>query len=89
MTQIEKLKELLREAQKVTQDSLESNKISDDEPDCLCNACERYRSLIARIENALNTPNMPDGYGHCEFCKGAGVAPKKKAWSPQEVLEGL
>jgi hypothetical protein len=49
----ETLKQLLEESLAIHRDSLESNKISDDEPDCECEACKRFRNIIARIEAVL------------------------------------
>lgn len=54
LAEVEKLRSLLSESLVITKDSLESNKISDDEPDCECEACERFRSIISRIEAALS-----------------------------------
>jgi hypothetical protein len=58
MSDIEKLRALLAEARVVTQDSLESNTTGFEAEDevCKCNACERYRSIIARIDAALAEP---------------------------------
>jgi len=58
MTEVEKLRALLAEARAITQDSLDSNATgfeADDEV-CKCNACERYRSIITRIDAALAEP---------------------------------
>jgi hypothetical protein len=49
----EHLRALLEDSLAIHRDSLESNKISDDEPDCECDACKRFRSIIARIEAVL------------------------------------
>lgn len=51
--EIKQLRALLSESLAITRDSLESNKISYDEPDCECEACKRFRSIIARIEAVL------------------------------------
>jgi hypothetical protein len=53
LDEIKQLRALLSESLAITRDSLESNKISDDEPDCECEACKRFRSIIARIEAVL------------------------------------
>lgn len=50
--------ELLRAARALAWDTLESNKFEDDEPDCLCKACEHYRQFIARIDAALGDKEM-------------------------------
>ena len=51
--EIKQLRALLSESLAIHRDSLESNKMSDDEPDCECKACKRFRSIIARIEAVL------------------------------------
>ncbi len=43
------MKQLLAESLAIHRDSLESN----DAPDCECDACKRFRSIIARIEAVL------------------------------------
>ena len=54
LAEVENLRSLLSESLMITKDSLESNKLTDDEPDCECEACERFRSIISRIEAALS-----------------------------------
>ena len=58
MTETEKLRALLAEARVITQDSLDSNTTGFEAENevCKCNACERYRSIIARIDAALAEP---------------------------------
>jgi hypothetical protein len=58
MTENEKLRTLLKEARDITQDSLDSNTagFEDEEEVCKCNGCERYRSIIQRIDVALAEP---------------------------------
>ena len=58
MTENEKLRALLAEARAITQDSLDSNTTGFEAENevCKCNACERYRSIIARIDAALAEP---------------------------------
>lgn len=58
MTENEKLRALLAEARVITQDSLDSNTTGFEAENevCKCNACERYRSIIARIDAALAEP---------------------------------
>ena len=58
MTQNEKLRALLADARAITQDSLDSNTTGFEAENeaCKCNACERYRSIIARIDAALEEP---------------------------------
>jgi hypothetical protein len=58
MTENEKLRALLAEARVITQDSLDSNTtgFEADNEVCKCTACERYRSIIARIDAALAEP---------------------------------
>jgi hypothetical protein len=58
MTGEEKLRALLAEARAITQDSLDSNTTGFEAEDevCKCNACERYRSIIARIDAAFAEP---------------------------------
>ncbi len=45
--------DLLKEARALAWNTLESNKFEENEPDCLCKACEHYRQFIARIDAAL------------------------------------
>jgi multidrug efflux pump subunit AcrA (membrane-fusion protein) len=58
MTENEKLRALLAEARVITQDSLDSNTTGFDEEFkvCDCASCERYRSIIKRIDAALAEP---------------------------------
>lgn len=62
MSEVEKLRALLAEARIITQDSLDSNTTGFDEEFkvCNCNACERYRSIIQRIDAALAEPIVPE-----------------------------
>ena len=62
MTENEKLRVLLAEARAITQDSLDSNTTGFEAENevCKCNACERYRSIIARIDAALAEPAKAD-----------------------------
>ena len=41
--------------------------------------------LVARIDAALAEASQ-EGRTTCEFCKGRGSVPAKKAWSPKAVL---
>lgn len=59
MSEVEKLRALLAEARAITQDSLDSNTTGFDEQVCRCDACERYRSIIKRIDAALAEPVSP------------------------------
>ena len=65
MSEIEKLRALLAEARIITQDSLDSNTTGFDEEFkvCHCDSCERYRSIIQRIDAALAEPVRG-----CESC---------------------
>ena len=65
MTENQKLRTLLAEARAITQDSLESNTTGFDEEFkvCRCDSCERYRSIIRRIDAALAEPVRG-----CESC---------------------
>jgi len=58
VTENEKLRALLAEARAITQDSLDSNTTGFEAENevCKCNTCERYRSIIARIDAALAEP---------------------------------
>jgi len=62
MTENENLRALLAEARIITQDSLDSNTTGFDEEFkvCPCNSCERYRSIIQRIDAALAEPVKAD-----------------------------
>ena len=55
MVESQKLRELLKDARDITQESLESNTTGFDEgePPCECNGCERLRGLISRIDAVL------------------------------------
>lgn len=48
---------------------------------CNCTNC----ILGARIDAALAEASQ-EGRTTCEFCKGRGSVPAKKAWSPKAVL---
>ena len=71
MTENEKLRALLAEARAITQDSLDSNTTGFEAENevCKCNACERYRSIIARIDAALAEP-VDDDCGWHEYLRG-------------------
>ena len=49
---------------------------------CICEFCD---DLIVRIDAALAEASQ-EGRTTCEFCKGRGSVPAKKAWSPKAVL---
>jgi hypothetical protein len=55
VTENEKLRALLAEARIITQDSLDYNTTGFDEEFkvCSCDSCERYRSIIRRIDSFL------------------------------------
>jgi hypothetical protein len=59
MTETE-LRALLNDAKVISQDALESNNTGFDDPDfvCECEACERFRSIISRIDAALAEPSL-------------------------------
>ena len=66
MTEVEKMRALLAEARAITQDSLDSNTtgLEDVNEVCVCDSCERYRSIIQRIDAALAEP-----VGECARCE--------------------
>ncbi len=51
--------------------------------------CERFEDpecIRCSITDALEAYEAAEGFQACEFCKGSGTAPVKKAWSPKSVL---
>ena len=78
----EKLRALLAEARAITQDSLDSNTTGFEAENevCKCNACERYRNIIARIDAALAEPVESDAE------KGRRlVAEAHESWTSKRV----
>lgn len=50
----------------------------------------RTAELIDRIDAAIDAQSQPEEECQpCEFCKGRGTVPAKKAWSPESVLRRL
>ncbi len=74
MSDIEKLRALLAEARAITQDSLDSNTTGFEAENevCKCNACERYRSIIARIDAALAEP-VAECTCDCDYVRALNV----------------
>lgn len=71
MTETE-LRALLTDAKVISQDALESNNTGFDDPDfvCDCDACDRFRGIISRIDAALAEPSLPaESLGDGDFKK--------------------